>query len=66
MSIISITAGQEEVARTFCIDVACEFGIRAKHFKPSNSQERRWLQEGIRPVEQFETVGNMLAESLCK
>lgn len=66
MSILSITAGHEEVARTFCINMAREFGIRAKHYKPSNTQERRWLQEGIRPVEQFETMGNMLAESLCK
>jgi len=46
--------------------VAREFGIRARHFKTATAQERRWLQEGIRPVEQFETVGNMLAESLYK
>lgn len=66
MSVLSITAGQEEIARTFCIDVAREFGIRAKHFRPTTAQERRWLQEGIRPVEQFETVGDVFAESFCK
>lgn len=66
MSILSITTANEETARTFCIDLAREFGVRAKHFLPANAQERRWLQEGIRPVEQFETVGDMLAESLCR
>lgn len=66
MSILSITAGHEEIARTFCINVAREFGIRAPHFKPVIAQERRWRQEGIRPVEQFETIGDLLAESICK
>lgn len=65
MSIIPITAGHEEGARSFCIVIAREFGVRAKHFRPTTAQERRWLQEGIRPVEQFETVGDMLAEGLC-
>lgn len=66
MSIIPITAGHEEGAKAFCIAVAREFGVRAKHFRPTTAQYRRWLQEGIRPIEQFETVGDMLAEGLCK
>lgn len=66
MSILSISTPNEEVARAFCIAVAREFGVRARHFKPASAQERRWLQEGIRPVEQFETIGNMISASICK
>lgn len=66
MSILSINTTNEEVARTVCIELAREFGVRARHFKPATTQERRWLQEGIRPIEQFETIGNMISASICK
>lgn len=66
MSILSLTASHEEGARQFCIELAREFAIRAKHHKPADARERRWLLEGIRPIGRFETIYDMLAEGLCK
>ncbi len=57
---------QEEHAKRFLLLAQREFAIRSGQHKPSDALERRWLQEGIRPIAQFETIGDMFAESLCR
>lgn len=57
---------QKESARHFLLNMQREFAIRSGQHKPADARERRWLQEGMRPIVQFELMGDMFAESLCK